>query len=175
MPHLWFRDAGEVWSVMLLNGQAVDVTAIPPRPLAEDFRLGEDATAALVCAAAGDSPAWVLLVAPNGEVRVNGFVPVAGARVLQHRDEIRLPLAEPLFFSTESLAHTVEFAAGEHAVFCGRCRQPMREGELAVRCPSCGIFYHETSGLACWSYARACAFCPQSTSLDAGFAWTPEA
>ena len=51
----------------------------------------------------------------------------------------------------------------------------MRDAESAVRCPQCGIWYHQHDQLPCWTYAPACGFCPQSTALDAGFAWTPEA
>jgi len=175
LAHLWFRDNDDVWSALPLDGRAVNILARPPRVLAEGFRLGGDAPAALIRAGAGESPFWVLLAAPDGDVRVNGFAPVAGVRVLQDRDEIRAAPAGTMFFSTETLARVEEFVATDRAIFCGRCRQPMQNGDLAVRCPQCGIMFHQTEKLPCWTYASTCAYCSQSTALDTGFAWTPEA
>ena len=175
MAHLWFRDEDDLWSAMPLNGHAVDISVHPPRVLADGFRLGEDTLAAVIRAEVGDSQFWVLLAAEDGGVRVNGFAPVAGVRVLQDRDEIRAAAADALFFSTETLARVEEFPAAERAIFCGRCRQPVENGQMAVRCPQCGIWYHQTGKLPCWTYAPTCGFCPQSTSLDAGFEWIPEA
>jgi hypothetical protein len=177
LAHFWFRDDEDIWSATPLDGRAVDVSVCPPRILAPGFRLGADAPAAVIRAGPAESPVWALLAAAGADVRVNGFEPVAGVAVLQDRDEIRAGPAHPLFFSTETIAHVEEFPGAERAIFCGRCRQPMLKGQLAVRCPnpSCGIWYHQTEQLPCWTYAPTCAFCPQPTALDAGFAWTPEA
>jgi hypothetical protein len=175
VAHLWFRDDDDIWSAMPLDGRAVDVSEYPPQVLAEGFRLGEDTRAAVIRAGAGDSPVWVLLVAADGDVYINGFAPVAGVRVLQDRDEIRASSSQTLFFSTETLARVEEFPGAERAVYCGRCRQAMEKGQMAVRCPQCGIWYHQTGQLPCWTYAPSCGFCPQSTSLEARFAWIPEA
>ena len=175
MAHLWFRDAEDVWSAMPLNGQALDISVYPPRVLAEGFRLGEDTRAALVHASAGEAPVWVVVVAQNGDVRVNGFTPVAGVRVLRDCDEIRAASCDALFFSTETLPRVEEFAGGARPMYCGRCRQPVQDGQLAVRCPQCAIWYHQTGELPCWTYSPKCGFCPQSTALDAGYGWVPEA
>ena len=175
MAHMWHRNEEETWSAMPLNGQAVDISVYPPRVLADSFRLGEDALAAVIRGGAAEAPFWVLMVAADGDVRINGFAPVAGLRVLCDRDEIRATPSRTLFFSTETLARVEEFPSGDRAIFCGRCRQPMRDAESAVRCPQCGIWYHQHDQLPCWTYAPSCGFCPQSTALDAGFAWTPEA
>jgi hypothetical protein len=177
VAHLWFRgsEGEDVWSAMPLNGRAVDVAAVPPRALTEALRLDEEPAVVMVRAESGGASAWVLMLAGDADVRVNGFAPVAGMRVLQDRDEIRIGGAQPLFFSAETLAHIEEFPGAERAVFCGRCRQPMKKGEPAVRCPGCGIWYHQTESLPCWTYAETCGFCPHPTALDAGFGWIPEA
>jgi hypothetical protein len=175
MAHLWFRDADAVWSAMPLNGYAVEVSVYPPRPLAEGVRLVEDVWAAVMRARAGDTPVWVLLAAGGGDIRVNGFPAVAGVRVLQDRDEIRAGLLDPIFFSTETLARVEEFPGHERTVYCGRCRQAMEIGQKAVCCPQCGIWYHQTEDLPCWTYAPTCGFCPHATALDAGYGWVPEA
>jgi hypothetical protein len=159
---------------MPLNGHAVDVSVHPPRLLAEEFRLGEDTSVAVVRARAGDTPVWVLLAAGDDDLRVNGFPAVAGVRVLQDRDEIRAGLEDAVFFSTETLARVEEFPGSERAVYCGRCRQAMEKGQMAVQCPQCGIWYHQTESLPCWTYAPTCAFCPHSTALDAAYQWIPE-
>lgn len=175
MAHLWFRDEEDIWSAMPLDGHAVNVSGRRPQALAEGFRLGKDSLAVVIRTEAGDSPVWVLLVAADGAAHVNGFAPVAGMRVLQERDEIRVSPSNTLYFSTETLARVEEFPGAERAVYCGRCRQAMEKGQLAVRCPQCGIWYHQTAELPCWTYAPSCGFCPRSTPLDAAFTWVPEA
>jgi hypothetical protein len=175
LAHLWFRAEEEIWSAMPLDERTVDVSVCPPRVLADGFRLGGDVLAAVLRARAGDSPVWLLLAGAGSGARVNGVAPVAGVRVLQDRDEIRATPPHTFFFSSETLARVEEFPGFERAVYCGRCRQAMEKGQIAVRCPQCGIWCHQAESLPCWTYAPACAFCPQSTSLDAGFSWTPEA
>jgi hypothetical protein len=175
MAHLWFRDHDDNWSAMPLNADAVDISRNPPRELAGGFRLGDDCGAAVICSRAGDSPVWVLVVAGDGDIFVNGFAPVAGLRVLRDRDELRVGASGTVFFSAETLAHVEEFPGAGRAIFCGRCRQPLRQGEVAVRCPGCGIWHHQADSLPCWTYAPTCAFCPQATALDAALNWIPEA
>src|SRR5689334_2036503 len=104
MAHMWFRDAEDIWSAMPLKGRAVDISVHPPRVMADGFRLGEDALAAVIRGGSADAPSWAVLVAAEGGVRVNGFAPVAGLRVLCDRDEIRTMPSRTLFFSTETLA-----------------------------------------------------------------------
>lgn len=174
VAHIWFRDDENIWSAMPLDRHAVDISVHPPRVLAKGFRLGEDTLAVVTRSEVRDSRVWVLLVAENNHVRINGFAPVAGVRVLQDHDEIRVAFLDPLFFTTAMLARVEEFTATGRAVFCGRCRQPMQNAEMAVHCPQCGIWYHQTEKLPCWTYSPLCGFCPQSTSLDAGFVWIPE-
>jgi hypothetical protein len=174
MAHIWFRNDEDIWSAMTLDRHAVDISVHPPQAMAEGFQMGEDSLVVVIRSAAGDSPVWVLLAGAKSDVRINGFAPVARVHVLQDRDEIRVQSLDPIFFSTETLARTGEFTATERAVFCGRCRQPIQNGEMAVNCPKCGIWYHQTEQLLCFTYSPQCNFCDQSTSLDAGFNWIPE-
>jgi hypothetical protein len=175
MAHLWYRDADDVWRVRPLGECALDISVCPPRDLVPEFRLGHDTLAAVVSAPAGGAARWVLLVAGDTEIRVGGFPTVAGVRVLQDRDEIGVHPSGTLFYSAETLARVEEFAAGERAIFCPRCRQPVESGQLAVRCPHCGIWHHQTAGLPCWTYSPTCGVCPQATALDRGYEWVPEA
>lgn len=173
MAHLWFRDAEDVWAVMPLDGRVVDVSVCPPRVMEEGPP--EESQGVVLIRTGADSSVWVLLVRNGGEVRINGFAPVAGLRVLQNRDEIRAPGRDSLFFSTETLARTERFVAAERPVFCPRCRGPIKDGDFSVRCPQCRLQYHQTQDLPCWIYATKCAMCTQATALDTGFTWTPEA
>ena len=175
MAHLWFRDEDDVWSAMSLDERAVDISVRPPRFLAGELHASADAPVAVIRAQAGAASVWVLLVAEDGGVRVNGHPAVAGLRVLQDRDEIRAWPNEALYFSTETLAHAEEFTAARNIIYCGRCRQPLQNGQMAVRCPHCSIWYHENEKLPCWTYSSTCGFCPQGTALAAGYSWVPEA
>ena len=162
MPHLWITQ-NENWQPAPLNGEPVALLAAGPRPLAL-----EAPAAVRLCVAGGD---WLVL-APPGEVVVNGAPLLAGARLLRDRDELALGDGSRFFFSTERLA-AVEIFPGPQAVFCARCRLPIEPGTPAVRCPSCRLWMHQNDEFGCWVYAPTCV-CPQATDLDAGFTWTPD-
>jgi hypothetical protein len=130
---------------------------------------------------AGDDT-WALFAGPTARPLVNGLPSPIGLVILSDRDEIRWlsshdpsgSPAHPLFFSTERLASIAPYPAGERRGLCPRCKQPLTPGDAAVRCPGCGLWHHATDALKCWTYGEHCAACQQTTSLDAGFQWTPE-
>jgi hypothetical protein len=101
--------------------------------------------------------------------------------VLQHKDEILAGRAR-LFYSAESRPEVVTFRAeqGERRRTCPVCRGPIRDGELAVRCPGCQRWYHEIPESAgkppkkCWSYSPTCSFCRHPTALSGDAVWHPE-
>jgi hypothetical protein len=117
---------------------------------------------------------WALVCPPQSDVRINGAPVPLGLAILSDRDELRFPGANPRFFSTESLAHVEPFPEGAGHGRCPRCKQGIESGSAAVRCPCCGLWYHASDELPCWTYADRCAGCPQITATDAGFRWTPE-
>lgn len=117
--------------------------------------------------------AWIVMATRRKALLLNGCPVITGLAVLADRDEILLRGSAPIFFSEEDQAVVEPFPAMERAFFCGRCRDPMDTG-LAVRCPRCKVWFHEKPERKCWTYAGKCAFCEQSTELDAGFSWTPE-
>ena len=176
MAHLWIQgDAG--WDARKLTGRqfALAATGTPQFAVGETLAGGSGEKAAwLISADAGGSPIWALVASQKSGVRVNGRVPPAGLCVLAERDEIRIEGGPRYFFSRELLATVEEFPGSERAVFCGRCRQPIEVGTPSVCCPNCGIWFHQTAGLPCWTYAETCSFCGKPTSLDAGFSWVPE-
>ncbi len=173
MAHLWTREAGG-WAAQKLAGTEIDLGALaawqaPKAHQATSARM----IARLVRTDLGGSSLWAIITSGVGDVRVNGRSVPAGLCALTDRDEIRMG-AGVQYFSTEALAAAVEFPVSDQAVFCGRCRQKIETGSLAVCCPGCGIWYNQSADLPCWIYSSKCAFCGQRTALDSGFAWAPE-
>jgi hypothetical protein len=173
MARLWRKNA-DGWSAEELAG--AERTLIEAEPATAS---GADANAA-AAARAGVMPVdiagakfWALIAPARSDARVNGAPVAAGLRVLADRDEIRID-GEVRYFSAESLAVVVPLPATERTLYCGRCRLEIEAGSAAICCPTCGIWYHQSAELPCWTYTPKCGFCPQPTALDAGFAWTPE-
>ena len=173
MAVLWSKST-DGWGARRLDGAQFDLAADSVRRAEETAHAAPSPKMArLLRAEAGGSPAWALIAPAHSAVRVNGSAVAGGLRVLADRDEIRLG-GEARYFSTETLAEVLPFPGAARAVYCGRCRQKIEAGTPAVCCPNCGIWYCQTAELNCWTYAETCAFCPQPTDLDAGFAWSPE-
>jgi hypothetical protein len=51
---------------------------------------------------------------------------------------------------------------------------PIEAGSAVVKCPNCGVVYHQSEERPCWTYADSCSMCARKTDLDAGFQWTPD-
>lgn len=173
MAHLWFRDTDETWTAMPLGTRAVDVSVSPPRLLGDAGNAGSNTGVVVARAADGDAAIWVLVDVAGMDVRVNGLSPVGGLQVLQDGDEIRISPAGALFFASVSPARVEEFSGGLEPISCARCSQPMEAGQPAVRCPQCGLVYHQLTNRGCWVYGPNCC-CSQKTALDAGYEWVPE-
>ena len=172
MAHLWLKRKNE-WEPQKLDGPSTDLAGVFP---SRTSKLDSDARGEqILFTCGGGSHAWALVVPPDSHIRVNGRAPLAGICVLNNRDEIRTGEGVQCFFSTESLATVEPFPPQERQVYCGRCRQPIEAGSPAVRCPGCGVWYNQSAELPCWTYAAKCTLCGQTTALDAGFTWVPEA
>ena len=177
MAHLWIR-CEDGWCARKLSVRNFEITPVlcanPPGDPPNGRRT---VPARLVCTGLGATLSWAIVVSPASRAWVNGYAVPAGMRVLDDRDEIRVGGAQ-YFFSAESLVAIEAFPHHDRPVFCGRCRQPMQEGSLAVRCPglTCQLYYHqdESAGFPCWTYSETCNFCATPTALDAGFVWAPE-
>jgi len=151
-------------------GASLDVSVTPPRPI-ED---GMAPQALLLKCGSGAEESWALAADSGTAARINGALVVAGLGVLSDRDELRVNGSASMYFSTERLAVVEPFHGSGTPVCCGRCRQQLSEGDPAVRCPGCGVWYNQSAEYPCWTYHDTCAFCPQPTALDAGFRWVPE-
>jgi len=177
MPHFWFRDAEGERIARALPAASHDLRALFPPGAAGTSAdpIVKGPAASVVAFGAGSALRWVVIAGHAAAVRVNGIpLDPIGVRVLAHKDELSLPGVGSAYFSAENLAEVVQFPGADRPVLCGRCRQAISAGAPAVKCPGCGTWYDESAQLPCFSYQPICAFCPQSTSLDAGFTWIPD-
>ncbi|MEK6324295.1 MAG: hypothetical protein AABN33_21865 [Acidobacteriota bacterium] len=175
MAHLWVRDDAEQWAVLPLEHDAFTLAASRPQPICRPAGEGDVLSNILLVRTSGtESLAWVLVAGASSGVSVNGVPLATGIRVVADRDDIRIPGAESLYFSTESLARVEEFPGSDQTLFCPRCKQEIGMGTSAVKCPGCSVWHHQTEELNCWTYSEVCALCAQPTDLNAGFQWTPE-
>lgn len=122
----------------------------------------------------GPRRAWALLAHTESAVTVNGEPVHTGIRTLRDRDAIQVDDLGIVFFSTERLARVSPCPKTERATYCQRCKTKIEAGSLAVECPSCDAWHHQTDALPCWLYAETCALCSQPTDFDSDFRWRPE-
>ncbi len=172
MAHFWSEADGR-WlltplshEAYVFDGEAWYGTATPDMPVR--------GVAALVLADLPPQPSWALIAPQEGvDVRVNGWRPPTGLRVLHDRDQIDIG-SQTWFFSAEVLPVVQPFA-GASAVSCPRCKTPVVPLESSVRCPGCRVVYHQSADRPCWTYGATCPLCGRATALDQPFTWTPEA
>ncbi|MHC4422188.1 MAG: hypothetical protein ACYS1E_16530 [Planctomycetota bacterium] len=115
---------------------------------------------------------WVLVSAVRTYARVNGDR-VPGIRVVLDKDEISGPQLGRFYFSSDRRA-TIEPYTGPADATCPRCLQPLRQGQLSVKCPKCSTTLHQSEQWPCWLHTERCQLCDQSTDLDADYRWRPE-
>ena len=168
MAHLWFLTDEKQWCPTPLFGDAV-----APRDGALVPCDDADSPRVVLRRLQGVHPAAWALLTDAATVRLNGLPVPLGLAVLDDRDEIRVA-DRGTWFSTEVLPAVEPFPASTIRGYCPRCKQAIEAAALAVKCPACGLWHHASEDLPCWTYAPACAACPQPTALDAGFRWTPE-
>lgn len=175
MAHIWARTGNGEWGIAEASEQAYRLTGEEGRPLRRCGN-GDTGRWPLLVRVPG-SEAWALMAGTGATlVRVNGFpLQALGVRVLADRDEIRVADLPRLYFSTERLARVVPFPGTDKPVKCARCKRVIEPGAPAVRCPQCGVWYHQSDEWPGWTYAPVCAVCGQPTALDeATYRWTPE-
>lgn len=158
------------WAVTPLDGGAVALGGDTDGP-DESQRGG---SALLLRSRRGAEEIWLVMSTSPRGVRLNGAPLSTGIRVLADRDELQLDGRGRFFFSTERLVRIETYGAGERPVVCPRCKLPIEVGTLAVCCPQCAVWHHQSVDSPCWIYSEHCALCPQPTPLDCGYRWTPE-
>jgi hypothetical protein len=176
MAHLWLMNKDE-WAVLSLDGDAFVIGNGKVRRVADLLSMvTEQLPVGIRRLTDSSSAQWALVAAPGARVSVNGMPAHLGLAVLADRDEIRIPGDPPFFFSTEVLAHVEPFPEADAHGLCPRCKKSISTGCPAVRCPNCGLWYHQSDAdcLPCWTYATHCAACSHATALDNGFRWSPE-
>ena len=175
MAHLWVKNNAEQWAILPLEADAFVLSTNPPTPARKLPRASESVSKVLLLRRKlADEISWVLVSGREREVRINGLRLSLGIQTVADRDEIHVDGIGSFYFSTESLARIEPLQGGAENLYCPRCKQLIESGSLAVKCPQCHTFYHQSEELPCWAYAETCALCPQTTNLNAGFRWTPE-
>ena len=174
MAHMWVRDDSGEWASMQLVGDALALTGDRLELVQQRASDLSNDSAQLQRRKDADGEKWFLLAPAQNNWHVNGVPIRAGLRQLRDRDELRSGDCDRMFFSTESLACVEPFSGLDHPIFCPRCKQEIAGQELAVRCPNCGAWYHQTEDFSCWTYTERCSMCDQATSLDTGYRWTPD-
>ncbi len=173
MTHLWVRDENDKWRPLPLEGGAFDLVSRPPRSSDRLHDRDKDGMVLLVSSGAADAQKWSIVAGPGSRARVNGRQVVAGLWILHDRDEICVNGAAVFYFSTETLASVVPFPGAAEPLYCPRCKQEIEKENMAVRCPQCRVWYHQSEPLPCWTYDKTCALDDQPTSLGGTYRWTP--
>ena len=177
MPHLWIRDTDGLWCIAPLEQELYSI-GIGRNGVVELVIGNKDNYTIIARHQTGQArAAWILMVAPERTVRINGAPMPAGIRVLQDRDHVQLherSIAVSLFYSSELIPRPDVFPGTAQPCFCPRCKQAIEANTPAVRCPGCAVWYHQSDEYPCWTYSASCALCPQKTDLEAGFAFSPE-
>ena len=176
MAHLWVLDEAEHLIEVPLDGVGAVLSDQPPfvRPGAPDV---QTATQPAVWLCRGLTPAgdvWVLVTGVPRGVLVNGTAVPAGIRVLDSRDEIRCRDGRVFVFSAERLARVQPFPGCGRPIRCARCTSEVVPSAPAVRCPSCGAWYHEHGEFPCWTSVPFCQACGHVTALASDTCWAPE-
>jgi hypothetical protein len=176
MAHLWIPDNKGDWSVLLLdqNYYLLSADATCPARLLPAPHAREDDILLGRYKKNGSGESWVVKCSRRARVTVNSRPIYMGVKVLSDRDEILLGDALRIFFSTERQARVEPFPGAAEPVFCPRCKREILKGALAVRCPGCDSWSHQTDEFKCWTYTPTCPVCDYPSALDAGFRWTPE-
>lgn len=181
MAHLWIPADDAAWAILELDARPYDLDRSPPSPVSEEQLAPDDIPSRrrrqVWIVPAGDRAGgrWALVAGPHRRVWVNGVWLDLGLRLLEDRDQIRLDNGRSCYYSSEARARRTRYAGDGRAVQCPRCKQEITPGSIAVGCPHCGVWHHESEERPCWSDFPTCTHCGRQTTLeDAPFTWAPE-
>ncbi|KYK22071.1 hypothetical protein AYK24_02780 [Thermoplasmatales archaeon SG8-52-4] len=101
--------------------------------------------------------------------KLNGISPFS-LSVIRDKDEISYN-GQRLYFTEEQVAK-IELKQNDTVIFCPRCKDLIKKMTEVVRCPACGLLYHESQKEAknCWSYDSRC-ICGHPTKFE--LSWKP--
>jgi hypothetical protein len=174
MSHMWISNDSDGWSAHELENAVY--TLRPTASTLTRHELGSrppsDGVLLLSCASSAAGDTFALLARPDHSARVNGVPLHNGLRVLRDRDSIQLADRPPFYFSAERLPIVEPLPESDEPRFCPRCKAVIETGSPAVRCVSCGSWYHETQEFPCWTYSEGCV-CGHPTALDGDYEWSP--
>jgi hypothetical protein len=101
--------------------------------------------------------------------KLNGIPPFS-LSVIRDKDEISYN-GQRLYFTEEQVAK-IELKQDDSVIFCPRCKDVIKQKTEVVRCPGCGLLYHESEeeDKKCWSYDTRC-ICSHTTKFE--LIWKP--
>lgn len=105
----------------------------------------------------------------NAMFKLNGVSPFS-LSVIRDKDEISYD-GQRLYFTEEQVAK-IEVKQDDSVIFCPRCKDVIKPNTEVVRCPGCGLLYHESQkeDKNCWSYDSRC-ICGHTTKFE--LSWKP--
>jgi hypothetical protein len=163
MAHIWLQNEAREWAAHpLMEGECSFSSSRVP----SDVHFLKTKT--------DNQENWIVLAGHGSDISINGIPLTLGIHVLRDRDEIRWSREGFGFYSSEKLASVVGFPQADRKIICPRCKQEIVPETPAVRCPNCGIWYHQSQEFPCYSYAPNCAICARKTNLGGEFEWIPE-
>ncbi len=153
MATLWVPSQSNQWRPFVLQTDVYDLGQLLAGTDSGLSAAVHVSQAVLVKTSAANTALWVLLTSPDSSVSLmrEGIDSPAGIRVLKDKAVIRIGLSGNLFFSEEVLAAIETFPGMDRQMTCPRCKQAIGPQTPAVRCPSCGTWYHQTDTLPCYS------------------------
>ena len=148
MAHIWvYSEPEKLWAVMpMVEGSMLEFTGEDKRPLRQSAGGTSSRFPILMSASGlpGEETSWTLLAQPDANLWVNGLPLISGIRLLRNQDEICILGCRRFYFSTDSLPQVMAFPGFDRSILCPRCKQEVKKGEPSVRCPSCGVWHHQT-------------------------------
>jgi hypothetical protein len=167
-------NACQVFSLGNSSAYALNPESVYPNSVEAERLCQEPESAALLQTTDNrDHELWIALDSRSSGLRINGLPLQTGIRVLSHRDEVRINAGQAGFFSTERLARVEPYGKDDEPI-CPRCQSPILRGSPSVKCPNCGVYYHQDDSSPCWQYGPECVTCGAPTDPEGGFRWTPE-
>jgi hypothetical protein len=175
MSLMWIRVEADSWSAHELDNAAYALRPTAPTLTRHEpgSRPASDGALLLPCTSSAASDTFALVVRPAHAARVNGVVLQNGMRMLRDRDSIQLGDRSPVYFSSEQQPTVEPLPESDQPLFCPRCKAVIETGSPAVRCVSCGSWYHQTDDFPCWTYSESCV-CGHPTALDGDYRWCPD-
>lgn len=104
--------------------------------------------------------------------------PMLFAAANQPRLELRIEIPRigpiKMLFAKETPPRVEPFPGPGEPAICSRCGLFIGKDGLAVACPECDAWHHQSDAEPCWVTGPTCANCKRSTDLNLDYPWRPD-